>query len=100
MANLQEKTAEALQQQRAEPSPAPKKEPKPPPMPPLSVGAARASEILGLSKSYIYSLMNSGDLPFTLIGHRRLIEVAELKALLERNKQLRPQSGPQEGGAA
>ena len=99
MANLQKKVAEALRQQRTEPSPAPKEQRKPPPRDPLAVGAERAGEILGLSRSYIFKLMNEGDLPFVLIGHRRLIEVSAIKELLERNRQLRPQSGP-EGGAA
>jgi excisionase family DNA binding protein len=71
-------------------------EPSATPAPPLatllSVGAAKAAEMLGISRRTLVHLINSGEIktsrvPSTRTGkpHMHLIKVTELEAFLDRN---------------
>jgi len=49
-------------------------------------GVKEAAAALSVSRSYIYELFRSGHLKFLKVGGRRLIEAAEIHALVERLK--------------
>lgn len=48
----------------------------------LAYSVTEAAQVLGLGKTTVYSLMDSGKLPFCRIGTRRRIRSADLHALL------------------
>lgn len=50
----------------------------------------QAAEQLGVSRSRVYELLGTGDLPSFAIGRRRLIAVAELAASVARLSEHRP----------
>jgi excisionase family DNA binding protein len=52
----------------------------------LAVNAEQAGQMLSLSRSKIYELMHSGELPFIKIGKSRRVLVSDLLKLIERNK--------------
>jgi excisionase family DNA binding protein len=50
---------------------------------------AEAAEVIKLSRTTIYALMESGELPYTKIGKRRLIPRRALSELMERGLVIR-----------
>ncbi len=48
----------------------------------LAYSVTEAAQVLGLGKTTVYGLMESGRLPFCRIGTRRRIRSADLHALL------------------
>jgi excisionase family DNA binding protein len=50
----------------------------------LAYGIADAAFVSGISRSKLYELLNSGDLPSVKIGARRLIRARDLAEFLER----------------
>jgi len=50
----------------------------------LSYGVAEAAAVTGLSRSKLYELIQSGELPSLKIGSRRLLTRVALVALLDR----------------
>jgi excisionase family DNA binding protein len=48
----------------------------------LAYSVAEAAQVLGLGKTTLYGLMDSGKLPYCRIGTRRRIRSADLHALL------------------
>lgn len=48
----------------------------------LAYSVTEAAQVLGLGKTTVYGLMDSGKLPFCRIGTRRRIRSADLHALL------------------
>ena len=48
----------------------------------LAYSVTEAAHVLGLGKTTVYGLMDSGKLPFCRIGTRRRIRSADLHALL------------------
>ena len=50
----------------------------------LAYGPAEASELLGISRSQLYELMNTGQIPSVKLGGRRLIRHEYLVDLLDR----------------
>jgi excisionase family DNA binding protein len=67
--------------------------PKQPPLTPSFVGPIGAAQIAGVSRSRIYELLKSGELPSRKDGRRRLIPVAEIEKWFSR---LPPASAPSE----
>jgi len=49
----------------------------------MFVGVPEAQAVLGLSRSSIYQLLNSGELRSARVGSRRLIPVVELDRFTE-----------------
>jgi excisionase family DNA binding protein len=47
-----------------------------------AVGVPEAEEFTGLGRTYLYSLMERGELRYAKVGKRRLIPRAELRRLL------------------
>jgi excisionase family DNA binding protein len=58
--------------------------PKNPLLTPFAVGPLDAARLMGVSRSRIYELLNSGELLSRKDGRRRLILLADIKARLER----------------
>lgn len=52
-------------------------------MEPLAVSAARAAELLGVSRPKVYELMKRDDFPSFSLGGRTLISVAGLRAWVD-----------------
>ncbi len=52
---------------------------------PIAVSPAEAARLAGISRSSLYKLLSSGDLPSFKLGKRRLIRVDDLDALLSAN---------------
>ena len=52
----------------------------------ISVSAREAAEILGISKSTVYNLMDEGVLPWVKIKSRRVILVTDIHELLAKGK--------------
>jgi excisionase family DNA binding protein len=65
--------------------------PSPAPAPPLkqrlTYSLAEAVALIGLSRASLYRLIEAGELKAVRIGSRRLIEAAEIEALLARARQ-------------
>jgi excisionase family DNA binding protein len=53
-------------------------------LPPLSVSVEEAARMIGCSRTGIYELMAKGELPTFKMGKRRLVQVQELKAWIDR----------------
>lgn len=53
-----------------------------PPCEPLTVRVSTAVQLTGISRSRIYELIQSGDLPVKKIGRSTLIPFAELKRFI------------------
>ncbi len=51
-------------------------------VPPLTVTVLEALRLSGLSRTKIYELMSKGQIAFTNVGKRRLINYQSLKTLL------------------
>ena len=49
----------------------------------LAYRVSEAAEVSGLGRTTLYTLMNSGQLPYTKIGKRRVIPSAGLQALVD-----------------
>lgn len=49
-------------------------------MMPILISVSRAGEILGLGRTKVYELLNSGRLKSTRIGGRRLVEFASAES--------------------
>lgn len=49
---------------------------------PLSVDIATAVELTSIKRTRLYELLNDGTIPSKLIGRRRVIPYAALKALV------------------
>jgi excisionase family DNA binding protein len=58
-----------------------------PQLEPLQVEVTEAVRLLGYSRSTIYEMLNSGELPSTLHGSSRRIPVAALRAWIEAHTQ-------------
>jgi excisionase family DNA binding protein len=58
-----------------------------PQLEPLQVEVTEAARLLGYSRSTIYEMLNSGELPSTLHGSSRRIPVAALRAWIEAHTQ-------------
>lgn len=55
---------------------------------PISVGVSDAAKMVGISRSRMYELLNEGTVvKSTMIGHRRVILVSSLKALVGETEQ-------------
>jgi excisionase family DNA binding protein len=64
---------------------------------PIAVGPLDAARLMGVSRSRIYELLNSGELPSYKDGRRRLILVADIEAWLVRLAPApRPRRAPSE----
>jgi excisionase family DNA binding protein len=77
----------APQQPAAAPAPPPAPEREDGPR--LAYSLKEAARTLGLSRSTLYKLIAQGDLRALHIGSRRLIEVADIEALLSRARSAR-----------
>jgi excisionase family DNA binding protein len=53
---------------------------------PLAYTVRAASKVTGISRSRLYELMASGQLPYTQLGNRRLIRRDALLSLLEKHE--------------
>jgi excisionase family DNA binding protein len=53
---------------------------------PLAYTVRAASNVTGISRSRLYELMASGQLPYTQLGNRRLIRRDALLSLLEKHE--------------
>jgi len=53
-------------------------------MDPILISIPDAGRALGIGRSKIYELLNSGDLETVTIGRRRLVRVESVKALAEK----------------
>lgn len=53
---------------------------------PLAVGPAAAGELIGVGRTVVYGLIQSGELPSLKIGRSRLVRVVELERWLERRQ--------------
>ena len=51
--------------------------------PPLAYRVREAARLLGISRSYCYELVWSGELPHARVGHRIVIPAAELVRYLQ-----------------
>jgi excisionase family DNA binding protein len=51
-------------------------------LPRISVSVEEAAYMTGLSRGYLYILMDTGVLKFKKIGRRRLIRISDLEALV------------------
>ena len=51
---------------------------------PLAVSAAKAAELLGVSRSKVYELLKRDDFPSFSLGGRTLISVAGLREWVDR----------------
>lgn len=75
--------------------------PDPPPIEPLLVRVEEAARLLSLSRSTIYEMLDSGELPSVRRGTARRIPLAALRAWVaqqvERAAHDRPGGGPPEG---
>jgi excisionase family DNA binding protein len=58
-----------------------------PQLEPLQVEVTEAARLLGYSRSTIYEMLNSGELPSTRHGSSRRIPVAALRAWMEAHTQ-------------
>jgi len=58
-----------------------------PQLEPLQVEVTEAARLLGYSRSTIYEMLNSGELPSTLHGSSRRIPVAALRAWIAAHTQ-------------
>jgi excisionase family DNA binding protein len=58
-------------------------QPPPLPKPPKYVDVATASQILGLSRSSLYNLMQAGKLSFVQVGRQRRVLAADIEKYLE-----------------
>ncbi|MFA7648264.1 MAG: helix-turn-helix domain-containing protein [Phenylobacterium sp.] len=58
----------------------------PKPKPRMAFGLAEASQLLGLSRSKLYSMIADGEIRSVRLGSRRLIEASEIEALLARSR--------------
>src|SRR5215217_1819796 len=58
-----------------------------PQLEPLQVEVTEAARLLGYSRSTIYEMLNSGELPSTLHGSSRRIPIAALRAWIEAHTQ-------------
>lgn len=65
------------------------------PTPPtaLAVSPIEAARLLGISRTTIYTLLDSGAIPSALLNRRRLIPVSALQAWLDRQVSLTSASG-------
>ena len=59
----------------------------PPQLEPLQVEVTEAARLLGYSRSTIYEMLNSGELPSTLHGSSLRIPLAALRAWIEAHTQ-------------
>lgn len=50
---------------------------------PIAVGPSDAGRMIGVSRAFVYILMNDGLLPFAKLGSRRLIRVDDLRKLID-----------------
>jgi excisionase family DNA binding protein len=50
-----------------------------PPLKPLAVSPRDAARLMGVSRSRVYQLLNSGELPSHKDGRRRLIFVSDIE---------------------
>lgn len=60
-----------------------KPQPTPPALEPLQVDVVEAARLLAVSRSTIYAMLNSGELPSTRRGVARRIPVAALRAWID-----------------
>jgi len=62
---------------------------------PLAVPPIEAAEIAGLSRTGIFDLIRTGDLPSLKVGRRRLVLVEDLQRFLadERDRQMAVRHG-------
>ena len=51
---------------------------------PLSVSPIEAARLSSLGRTVIFNLMRNGELPSFKVGRRRLIRMADLRALIDR----------------
>jgi excisionase family DNA binding protein len=58
-----------------------------PQLEPLQVEVSEAARLLGYSRSTIYQMLNSGELPSTLHGSSRRIPIFALRAWIEAHTQ-------------
>jgi excisionase family DNA binding protein len=49
----------------------------------LTVSITKTIKILGLGRTTVYSLINSGELEAVKIGNRRLVKVESIRRLIE-----------------
>lgn len=52
------------------------------PVSPISVGVVDAAQMVGVSRSRMYELMNEGSVRSTMIGGRRVVLVSSLRQLV------------------
>jgi excisionase family DNA binding protein len=50
---------------------------------PIAVGPTDAARMIGVSRAFIYILINDGKLPCAKLGSRRLIRVNDLQKLID-----------------
>lgn len=55
---------------------------------PISVTVADACHITGLGKTKLYELMNDGVVISAMVGGRRIVQFASLKALVDASSEL------------
>lgn len=55
---------------------------------PISYSVVSAAEALGISKTTIWRLIAAGDLKTFKLGHRTLIHADDLKALVNRHREM------------
>lgn len=54
--------------------------------PQVAYSLKEASDLLGLSRSKLYSMISDGEIASVRIGSRRLIEASEIEALISRSR--------------
>lgn len=59
-----------------------------PPIERLAVRVTEAAHLLSISRAAVYRLLSSGELEASKSGQKTLIEVASIRAFLERNRVL------------
>ena len=58
---------------------------------PIAYTVPVACKLGGIGLTKLYELMTSGELPSVKVGRRRLIMADDLRALLERNRVVKPE---------
>lgn len=52
----------------------------------LAISVAEAAALLSIGRVTLYKLLGAGELPSFVVGRRRLIAIADLRAFIEQRK--------------
>ena len=55
-------------------------------MPPMMFDVSEVADRLRIGKTFVYDMMERGELPYVKLGRRRLVDARDVEALISRNK--------------